>query len=86
MMAFSSIAETVAEIYQVRSMLVNSCVIVFFVCFIALNFISVTALESRNGQGLIFYFKVLSLVTIVGAWIKFIALAYFNNFYFLICG
>ena len=39
-----------------------------------------------NGKGLLVYFKLLSVVTILGAWIKYFALAYFDNFYFLICG
>jgi hypothetical protein len=61
-------------------------VIVFFVCFIVLNFISVTALESDGGKGLVLYFKLLSVVTLGGAWVKYAALKYFDNFYLLICG
>ena len=66
--------------------MVNSCVIVFFVCFIVLNFVSIYALEKNNGKGLIYCFKVLALVNIAGGWGKYVALEYFDSFYVLIGG
>jgi hypothetical protein len=87
MMAFSSIADVVADILDVPKQQVDYCVVVCFVCFIVLNFVAVYALESNNGKGLGYCFKIFSVVTVLGAWTKFVALYYFdNNFYVLLGG
>jgi hypothetical protein len=46
MMSFAPVSTIVATVYQVESIVVNSCVVVFLVSFILFNFVSVFVLET----------------------------------------
>ena len=45
MTTFSPVSSIVAEVYGVSAVIVNSCVVVFLLSFIFLNFVSVWAIE-----------------------------------------
>lgn len=46
MMTFAPISTIVANVYEIDTTIVNSCVVVFLISFILFNFVSVWALEN----------------------------------------
>ena len=82
MMNFTSISETVADIYMVDDIVVNSCVLVFLISFILMNFFTVFALEYSINVT----FKVCAIMTIIGVWLRWALIKYTANFYYLIIG
>ena len=82
MMNFSSVSKTVAQIYDVDDIIVNSCVLIFLISFIFNNFLTVYALEYSVAKT----FKVGAALAIVGAWVRWAAIVSTSNFYTLMIG
>ncbi len=51
MVSFSSVSNVVAKAYSVSEFTVNNAIVVFFVGFIAMNFLSIKAIESGTSYG-----------------------------------
>mmetsp|Transcript_11360 Transcript_11360/g.19148 ORF Transcript_11360/g.19148 Transcript_11360/m.19148 type:complete len:448 (-) Transcript_11360:58-1401(-) len=83
MTTFSPIASIVSEIYLVPSTVVSSCVIVFLLAFIFLNFAAVSALERL---GIALTFRMCGLTTIVGVWARYFLIEASGDFFLLLAG
>jgi len=81
MMTFSPISKITAEVFGVDDIIVNSCVMVFLVTYVVLNFICVQALEKL---GLKTTFKICAIGTMLGAWGRYLLLEYTSNFMLLL--
>ena len=82
MMNFSPVSKTVAEIYTVDDIVVNSAVLVFLISFIVMNFVTVSALEYSVSKT----FKVCAAMITLGSWLRWVAIASTDNFYLLMIG
>jgi len=69
MMSFSSISETVADIYEVDSITVNIAYTFFLVNAFVLNFPATYALEK---YGIEKTFKISAVFSILGAWTRYV--------------
>ena len=78
---FIPIAVPVANIYGVKSIIVNNCVSFFFISYVLFNFSSVQALE-KLGSGITF--KVCSFCLILGSWARYFTMAKQDNFVYIL--
>ena len=70
MMNFSSVAVIVADIYNITQFAVNSCVMVFLMTFVLVNFPSIWAME----KNIKLTFVASASGTVIGAWGRYIIL------------
>lgn len=80
MMNFSSVAVTVSTIYDVTPFAVNSCVMVFLIGFVFVNFPSTWAIEKNIKMT----FVSSALAATIGAWGRYLIIKHSENFYALI--
>ena len=76
-MTFSAISKVVAEIYDVETVIVNSCVTLFFAAVILINFPAASWLVKYGTSK---PFKITSFMLIVGSWLRYIVLSGSGNF------
>lgn len=74
MCSFSPIATKVSDIYGVSDLMVSLLVNMFFVSFIILNFPAMVVLE-KGTKAMMKYFRIFAALSMIGAWIKYIALS-----------
>lgn len=77
MMSFSTVSSLIADIYNVKIALVNSCVTIFLIAAIVMQVPSVYAIERF---GLTSSFKVAAVVTVVGSWMRYFCIFTFDSF------
>ena len=82
MMNFASVSKTVAVVYGVDDVVVNSLVLLFLISFVVMNFVTIVALE----WSLTKTFKSVAVLTILGAWIRYFTLSASDNFYTIFIG
>jgi hypothetical protein len=80
MVAFTAIAETVADAYGVDDEDVTFLVMVFFISFMVFNFFAMFALEWKQGRGVAICFRVSAVSIMIGAWGKWFSLKELENF------
>ena len=83
MLTFAAFSTICAEAYSISDAVVNSCVTVFLACSILFNLVASNTLES---YGLARTFRICAAANILGAWIRYGALAWNGNFYLLLIG
>ena len=83
MLTFAVFSTTCAKAYSVSDEVVSCCVIVFLAGAVFLNMFSSPALERF---GMARTFKVCAVFIILGAWIRYFALAWAGNFHLLLIG
>lgn len=81
MMTFSTVSSLVSEIYKVEVIWVNSCITVFLIMTIIMNFPSVPIIERC---GLSVSFRVAAFVTILGSWLRYFCLRDMKSFYWML--
>ena len=80
MMNFSSVAVIVSRIYDISEFAVNSCVMVFLITFIFVNFPSIWAMEKNIKTT----FVLSAGGTVVGAWLRYLVVKHDASFNWLI--
>ena len=76
-MSFAAISKVVAEIYDVETVTVNTCVTLFFLAVLLISFPVASGLVK---YGTMIPFKVVSIVLIIGSWVRYFVLDHTGNF------
>jgi hypothetical protein len=85
MMVFTPVSAILRDAYETNNAVIDSNATIFFIMCLLLNIPSVQLLESgdSNGDGMALWFKISSLLTLVGQWGRYITLIMFPNDFWL---
>jgi MFS family permease len=76
-MSFTAVSKVVAEIYDVETVIVNTCITLFFLAVLLISFPVASGLVKYGTRTL---FKIVSIALIIGSWIRYFVLAQTGNF------
>ena len=81
MMIFTPVSAILRDTYQTTDAVIDSNSTIFFIMSLLVNIPSVYLLESGDsyGEGMANWFKIASILTIVGQWGRYVIILYFHD-------